>query len=51
MRNTLAKGKACMQFLLQPAPFMSIENSKEEWKQTGAPLFEGSDDRDSSARI
>lgn len=39
MRNTLANGKACMQFLLQPrAPFMSVENSQDEWKESDAPF-------------
>ena len=40
LRNTLANEKACMQFLVQPrAPFMSVENSRDEWKEADAPFF------------
>lgn len=39
LRNTLVNGKACMQFLLQPrAPFMSVENSQDEWQEADAPF-------------
>jgi hypothetical protein len=39
LRNTLAKAKACMQFLVQPrTPSMSVENSKNEWKESEAPF-------------
>lgn len=40
LRSTLSKGKACMQFSVQPrSPSMSVENSKEEWKESEAPFF------------
>jgi len=40
LRHTLASGKACMQFLIQPrASFMSVENSKDEWKESDAPFI------------
>ena len=40
LRHTLASGEACMQFLIQPrASFMSVENSKDEWKESDAPFI------------
>ncbi|MCE3224270.1 MAG: hypothetical protein K0S58_2450 [Nitrospira sp.] len=39
LRHTLARGSTCMQFMLQPrATSMSVENSKEEWKEADAPF-------------
>ncbi|MBA2486657.1 MAG: catalase, partial [Nitrospira sp.] len=39
LRHTLTNGQACMQFFLQPrAPSMSVENSKDEWKEADAPF-------------
>jgi Catalase len=41
LRTTLAKGKVCMQFLLQlRTPCMSVEHSKDEWKESDAPFFQ-----------
>ena len=40
LQNTLTNGSACMEFLVQPrTPSMSVENSKEEWKESDAPFF------------
>lgn len=40
LRHTLASGKACMQFLIQPrASFMSVENSQDEWNESDAPFI------------
>ena len=40
LQNTLTNGHACMEFLVQPrTPSMSVENSREEWKESDAPFF------------
>ena len=40
LQNTLTNGNACMELLVQPrTPSMSVENSKEEWKESDAPFF------------
>ncbi len=41
LRNTLDNTSACMEFLVQPrtSPSMSVENSREEWKEAEAPFF------------
>jgi hypothetical protein len=39
LRDRLAAGEACMQFLVQPrTASMSVENSKDEWNESDAPF-------------
>ena len=41
MVSTLNQDNACMEFLVQPrtSDAMSVENSKDEWKESDAPFF------------
>ena len=41
MVSTLGQDSACMEFLVQPrtSDAMSVENSKDEWKESEAPFF------------
>lgn len=42
LRNTLEKGDACMEFLVQPrtSNAMDVEDSRIEWKEAEAPFYE-----------
>jgi hypothetical protein len=42
LRNTLQRGDACMQFLVQPrtSSSMDVEDSMTEWKEAQAPFYE-----------
>lgn len=41
LRNSLQKGDACMEFLIQPrtSSTMSVEDSMTEWKESQAPFY------------
>jgi Catalase len=41
MRDSLAAGPACMEFLLQPrtSPAMSVEDTQTEWEEADAPFY------------
>ncbi len=41
MKNTLSKGDACMEFLVQPrtSPSMAVEDSMTEWTEDKAPFY------------
>lgn len=42
LRNSLQKGDACMEFLVQPrtSDMLPIEDSMTEWKETQAPFYQ-----------
>jgi hypothetical protein len=41
LRNTLQRGDACMEFLVQPrtSKLMDVEDSRTEWKESQAPFY------------
>jgi hypothetical protein len=41
LRNTLQRGDACMEFLVQPrtSNLMDVEDSRTEWKESQAPFY------------